>query len=85
MVEHDKDQKIFFMIEDGFKAFLRYEITDGRIDVLTTQVPEEISGRGIARNLMDECFRFANERSYEFVPKLSCSYARAHLLKKSRT
>ena len=32
MVEHDKDQKIFFMIEDGFKAFLRYEITDGRIN-----------------------------------------------------
>ena len=61
MVEHDKDQKIFFMIEDGFKDFLRYEI------------------------LMDECFRFAKENSYEFVSNVSCSYARAYLLKKSRT
>lgn len=85
MVEHDKDQKIFFMIEDGFKAFLRYEITDGRINILTTQVPEKISGRGVARNLMDECFRFAKENSYEFVSNVSCSYARAYLFKKSRT
>ena len=69
----------------SFYGFLSYEITDGRINILTTQVPEKISGRGVARNLMDECFRFAKENSYEFVSNVSCSYARAYLLKKSRT
>ena len=48
MVEHDEKTKSFYLLEDGYKAFICYEVQNGEFDVLTTQVPKAISGRGLA-------------------------------------
>lgn len=81
MIEHDQTLKTFSTIVDGYKAFINYEIVQGRVDVLTTQVPHAISGRGIAATLMDACSAFVKENNLEFADEITCSYAKAYLEK----
>ena len=62
MVEHDEKTKSFYLLEDGYKAFICYEVQNGEFDVLTTQVPKAISGRGLASQLMKACASFVKEK-----------------------
>ena len=66
MVEHDEKTKSFYLLEDGYKAFICYDVQNGEFDVLTTQVPKAISGRGLASQL-------------KFKKDQSCSYAQSWL------
>lgn len=79
MVEHDEKTKSFFLVEDGYKAFICYEINNGELDVLTTQVPKAISGRGLASRLMKTCATFVHENGLKFKKDQSCSYAKSWL------
>ena len=79
MIEHNTDKKTFSTTVDGYTAFICYQIEDGKLDVLTTQVPKAISGRGIASELMKECASFVKEQSLSFKEEQSCSYAKAWL------
>lgn len=79
MVIHDKDNKIFYTVEDGHKAYLKYEIVDNKVDVLTTQVPKPIEGRGIASMLMKDIYGYMQSESLCFIDDVSCSYASAWL------
>ena len=62
MVEHDEKTKSFYLLEDGYKAFICYDVQNGEFDVLTTQVPKAISGRGLASQLMKDCASFVKEK-----------------------
>ena len=66
MVEHDEKTKSFYLLEDGYKAFICYEVQNGEFDVLTTQVPKAISGRGLASQLMKACASFVKEKGLKF-------------------
>ena len=79
MVEHDLQKQCFSTIVDGFKAFLSYSVEGSEIDVNTTQVPNSISGRGIASTLMKEVVTFAKEKNLTFKKPQSCSYAQSWL------
>lgn len=66
MVEHDEKTKSFYLLEDGYKAFICYDVQNGEFDVLTTQVPKAISGRGLASQLMKACASFVKEKGLKF-------------------
>ncbi|MGN0916001.1 MAG: GNAT family N-acetyltransferase [Succinivibrio sp.] len=79
MIIHDEKSCTFSLTEDGFKAFLCYEIKEGVLDVTTTQVPKAISGRGIASKLMSECHAYVKAQNLSLKDPLSCSYAQAYI------
>ncbi|MGN1281108.1 MAG: GNAT family N-acetyltransferase [Succinivibrio sp.] len=79
MIVHNSDKKTFSTTVDGYTAFICYEIDGTVLDVLTTQVPKAISGRGIASDLMKECAAFVKEQKLSFKKDQSCSYAKAWL------
>ena len=79
MVEHDEKTKSFYLLEDGYKAFICYDVQNGEFDVLTTQVPKAISGRGLASQLMKACASFVKEKGLKFKKDQSSSYAQSWL------
>lgn len=75
MIEHNEQSKVFFTVEDGYKAFVSYEIDGAILDITTTHVPKSISGRGIASLLVKACVEYAHEKNLVLRKPLSCSYA----------
>ena len=76
-IVHDDLKKEFYVIVEGVRAYAQYEVTDGTFDVLSTQVPEEIGGRGIAGALMKACYDYARDKNLSCSG--TCSYAAAYL------
>ena len=80
-IAHDPLQKRFSVTVDGVEAYALYADDCGVFDILTTQVPAKISGRGIAGALMGAAFGYARERGLSFDTAQSCSYAARYLEK----
>ena len=72
-IQQSENECSFFVIVDGIKAFLKYSVKDGLFDILTTQVPEKIGGRGIASAL------YFNKQNLKPKKVLSCSYAQTYI------
>ena len=66
--------KTIFTADEAVKR-----IQNGEFDVLTTQVPKAISGRGLASQLMKACASFVKEKGLKFKKDQSCSYAQSWL------
>ena len=77
---HDESGCRFETEVDGYKAYVKYRIVDHALDVVSTVVPHEIGGRGIAAQLVEEAYRYAEACGYEC--KATCSYAVAWLARK---
>jgi predicted GNAT family acetyltransferase len=76
-IKHDAAQCRFEVEVDGYTAYVKYRIVDGALDVVSTVVPREVGGRGIAGLLVEEAYRYADACGYE--RKATCSYAVAWL------
>lgn len=76
-IVHDDLKKEFYVIVEGVRAYAQYEVTGGIFDVLSTQVPKEIGGRGIAGALMKACYDYARDKNLACAG--TCSYAAAYL------
>ncbi len=72
-IEHNTSEAKFFTIVEGLIAYVAYQITEGRLVVYSTYVPESLEGRGIAAALTKECYAFAQEQG--LIPDATCSYA----------
>nr|WP_244665447.1 GNAT family N-acetyltransferase [Xanthomonas phaseoli] len=71
--EHDPDRQRFNIDTDGHRAELAYR-REGEIMTIThTQVPEAVSGRGIAAALVEDALTFARQHDLKVVA--ACSYA----------
>ncbi len=77
VIKHDEAQCRFEIIVDGYTAYVKYRIVDHSLDVVSTVVPREIGGRGIAARLVEEAYRYAEASGYGC--KATCSYAVAWL------
>ncbi len=78
-IQQSENECSFFVIVDGIKAFLKYSVKDGLFDILTTQVPEKIGGRGIASALMKAALEYFNKQNLKPKKVLSCSYAQTYI------
>jgi len=69
------DGLIVAMTGPGEKPFLRYEIVQpiGVLRILSTYVPPELRGRGLAETLVREAISLAREKGLKIEPV--CSYA----------
>lgn len=73
MIQHNEEKRQFTFTEDGFMAYVSYEIDDKSLDIRHTIVPKELGGRGIASNLVKAAYDYAIEN--RLTPVATCSYA----------
>jgi len=82
-IENVKDLKRLVTFEDGYKAYIEYELYNGGIDLTHTIVPSAIGGRGIAADLTEFALEFAKEQNLKVRP--TCSYVKAYIYKHKDT
>ncbi len=72
-IEHKIEDGIFDTEVNGSRAFVKFKIYDGSLDVRQTVVPKEIGGRGIAAALVKEAYDYALRSGLKCLA--TCSYA----------
>ncbi|MFI3331709.1 MAG: GNAT family N-acetyltransferase [Rikenellaceae bacterium] len=78
-VQHSPSEQKFFVQEQGYTAYLIYNIFNGALSVATTQVPKALEGQGIASALVGAFYDYCLREGLE--PRATCSYAVAWLKK----
>ena len=72
--------KFLIRLAPGVYAFLKYELTNGKMIILATYTPPEFRGRGIATLLTEHAVNWARDLGYKIVPQ--CSFAVAFFKKR---
>lgn len=72
-IQHIPEQETFEVTIEGHRAFVKYEIYDGALDVRKTLVPQELGGKGIAGKLVKAAYDYAKEQNLKCIA--TCSYA----------
>ncbi|MBK5203777.1 MAG: N-acetyltransferase [Prolixibacteraceae bacterium] len=72
-ITHNPKNCIFETTIEGITAHVKYSISDGSLDIRHTFVPKQISGRGIASDLVSATYKWAETQNLK--PKATCSYA----------
>lgn len=88
-VQHQPEENLFFVaLEDGQRAYVKYRRSDSKsavrqVDFWTTFVPESHRGLGLAAQLVEHCFNWADEQ--ELFINSSCWYAAKKLKERQAT
>lgn len=72
-IVHMPEKARFSVIVDGHEAYVDYRVENGGLDIRHTIVPDEISGRGIASELVKAAYDHALAQGLECVA--TCKYA----------
>ncbi len=70
---------IYARLGDGSKAYIKYRVQDGVMELISTYTPPQHRGKGIARRLMEYAVRMAEENGWLIKP--ICSYAIYYFMK----
>jgi predicted GNAT family acetyltransferase len=77
-IRNNEQESRFETTVDGQVAFSQYELEDpNRIVFTHTVVPEELSGRGIAGEIVKHALDVARDKKLTVVPQ--CSYVAAYI------
>jgi len=76
-IEHDAASHRFSTLVDGERAVLDYVLEGNTMTITHTGVPQPISGRGIAAELVRSALAAARAQRWTVIP--ACSYAAAYL------
>jgi predicted GNAT family acetyltransferase len=77
---HNKTANRFELCLAGTVAFVTYREEPGRIICTHTQVPDALSGRGIAAALTQQLLDYAAAHNLQVIPQ--CSYTKAYMQKR---
>ena len=77
VIDHNLDKRQFSTEVDGLRAVLDYRLSDRVMTITHTGVPQPVSGRGIAAELMKAALKVATSEGWQIDP--ACSYAAAYL------
>jgi predicted GNAT family acetyltransferase len=79
-VTHNEDAKQFEVRVDEHVALAAYDMEDGKIVFTHTEVPPELSGRGIANQLAKSALEYARAGKLTVVPQCAfiASYIKRH-------
>ncbi len=66
-ITHNKQNMRFEVLIDDHKAFLEYRMKDGDIAFMHAEVPESLSGKGIASALAVYAFNYAKENNLPVI------------------
>ncbi len=79
-VVHDAKHRKFVIHNDGKDAYLRYaEDGSGRMEFVSTYVPDEMRGQGVASEIIKAAAEYAVSTGLRIVPV--CSYAQSYFKK----
>jgi predicted GNAT family acetyltransferase len=78
-VVDDQERSRFVVEEDGATAQLVYRLQGDVLDLLHTEVPEALGGRGVGGALVEAALGRAGRDGLRLVP--TCGYARSWLRK----
>ena len=76
-ITHDPARNRFEMEVEGCTAYIRYLAFDGGLDILSTQVPSQLEGKGIASALTKHVLEYARANRLKIIP--SCSFTLAYI------
>jgi predicted GNAT family acetyltransferase len=77
-VIHNEKAHRFYIKSNEKESFLRYEyINDNLINIITTYVPYEQRGKGLASKLAKQALEYAKQKSLKIIPQ--CSFVRVYL------
>ncbi len=67
-----------FQLEaEGAHAILEYRLRDHAINLVHTEVPQQLRGRGLADQLVGAALEYAREHQLRVIP--SCPFVKAYL------
>lgn len=72
----------FFIIINGKKAVLNYQIEEKKMDLFHTFTDPELRGQGLAEKLTEAAFEFAKKNGLRIIP--TCDYVRDYFLPKHK-
>jgi predicted GNAT family acetyltransferase len=74
----DNTQRHRFELDaDGHVAFSNYQLADGLLTVLHTEVPSALNGKGIGSRLVRGVLEIARAQGLKVMPK--CPFVKAYL------
>ena len=77
-VQHDRDEKQFYITAEGGRAYLAYmDLGKQTMDIYRTFVPDALRGEGLAAKLAAAALEYADEHNYTVIP--SCSYVERYM------
>lgn len=77
-VIHDEKGSRFYLQSEGKESYLRYEhINDSLINLITTYVPPQLRGKGLASKLAKQALEYAKQNNLKIIPQ--CSFIRTYL------
>lgn len=80
LIEHCENTQRFVTRIEGKEAYIEYSMPeDGVVNLLSTFVPEEGRGQGIAGKLAQAAFEYAQQKNYKVIP--TCPFLPAWLEK----
>ncbi|XDD51014.1 GNAT family N-acetyltransferase [Leptospira sp. WS92.C1] len=71
-VIHSEEERKFYVVTDGIESHLFYRNQDEAWDLISTYVPHELRGKGIAADLVKTALDKARSLDKKIIP--SCSY-----------
>lgn len=76
-VVNNEAARRFELTIDGRTAFLTYARSGGRINLVHTEVPPELAGRGLGGQLAKAALEYARQGELTVVP--SCPFVRGYI------
>ncbi|MCF8713514.1 N-acetyltransferase [Joostella atrarenae] len=74
-IEHDKQNNEFILDINGAQAKVEYQLKNGKMYLNHSEVPVQLRGRGIGKELVEKTFEKLTEEGYKAVAV--CTYVRA--------
>ena len=82
-VRNNTEQSRFETVLDEGIALAQYRLREGVLQIVHTEVPPALEGRGIASGLMAAVVAYAREHGLKIEPR--CSYADAYMKRHPET
>lgn len=76
-VVNNEQARRFELTVDGHTGFLQYAKATGRINLLHTEVPPELGGRGVGGTLAKAALEYARQEQLKVIP--TCPFVRTYL------
>ena len=71
-----KDSKIILLDCESEIGFIKFEVENNVLKIISTIVCDAYQGKGYAKTLMKECERYVRSNNYKVEP--ICSYAKKY-------